>query len=196
MLISFRKTALRKGDCRQRTGLGLIFFSLCSALLLDTTYVIFFRKKNERDWTWEHIMDSGFYRWNNIPPTFLSHVKYTGIDPTLRRHYESFRSFHYVFLYQTKQFPTYPAHLHSTGSTRKATPWSTACSLPLPDLLAGSGPLLVMLCFSSLTPPLLPVFSLLWDSQTMNPQYSNVHWINGVLSKTLWRNPHSQCDYH
>ena len=150
------------------SGLGLVFLSNHSALLLGTTYIIFFNEKKgeslETSISEGILWTQAFYRCiNTTPPTLFSHDKYAGTDTTPRRHHVSFTSLPYVFQYQTRPLPTYPTHLHSTGSTRKAAPRSTAHCLTFCERFpCGQWQLLVMcLCFSSLTPSLLPVFCLL-----------------------------------
>lgn len=155
----------------------------------------------------------GFYRCiNTTPPILLSHEKYAGTYTTPRKHYVSFASLPDVFLYQTRPFPTYLTHLHSTGSTRKAAPWSTVrCCFTFSGIFpCRQWQLLVMsLCFSSLTPSLLPVFSLPWGCWTEKPQDTVVllvHRIKGVPSKpvkrptpTVWLSlevEHHHCPMH
>lgn len=67
--------------------------------------------------------------------------------------------------------------------------WSTACSLTFSRSLCREWAAVSDVMFNSLIPPLLPVFSLLWDCWTVNPQDFNVHRINGVLSKNFVRRP-------
>lgn len=95
-------------------NVDLALFIFCTILLFCWVGLTqFFQLKKRREPGHESILwTQAFTDAVALLSTFLSHVKYTGTDPTLRRHYVSFTSFHYVFLHQTKPFPTYPTHLH------------------------------------------------------------------------------------